>query len=44
MYSVAQLRVCQFVPSSFDAKDALFVDVHVPVAVVMQDDETVDHC
>lgn len=44
MYFVAELGVCQFVTSVFAAEDAFLVDVHVPVAVIVQNYEAVHYC
>ena len=41
---VAELGVCQFVVSVFAAEEAFLVDVHVSVAVVVQNYEAVHDC
>lgn len=44
VYAVAQLGVCELVCPTLCAEDRLFVDVHVFVAVVVEDYQAAHHC
>ncbi len=42
MYSIAELRINNFVGVGTTAKDAFLIDVDILIIIVVQDDEAVD--